>query len=418
MMWAISNEDTSTAGKISLSLSVPPTKSWFVLVGKLRLRLSLLQRRRRRQIEEQWRAEGGGGTVFSIWLTDWLFWLMCWQCSLRSFRKPPSEDDGFLIITDPSLFCTVIRSRSLHAIFSPFSQPTIGLQRLIPKWFRLGLLIIISKKKKKLKDQCKSKGLVRFINNIRMLFIHTRQSGGRGIIMSHWRASATGERRNQSLVRSTHTFLSKIEEEEEGGQTGATTSPLFHMCVCARGFLYTRGVVAITFSEKTRERGVSQKSSSSSSRPARIAEACRISAPSFLLLLCTIFFLSLPPICSLIWRVPLSCLSVCLCALLLAIQARKNNKPRDTIQILDVISLLSGSKGKEEMCAYCTRVSIAIGWRELENIHRHTHRHTRSARDQSNSSDGCMPLMSARRCSLWTDNWLDEKTPTPPHTPK
>lgn len=40
-------------------------------------------------------------------------------------------------------------------------------------------------------------------------------------------------------------------------------------------------------------------------------------------------------------------LRVCLYALLLVIQPRKNNKPRDTRQILDVISLLSGSEGKK-----------------------------------------------------------------------
>lgn len=152
-----------------------------------------------------------------------------------------------------------------------------------------------------------------------------------------------------------HTLFIENRRGRRGGPNWRhDVASLPYVCVCTGLLIYTRGSGCNIQREREREGRVSQKSSS---RPARIAEACRISALSFLLLLCTIFFF-LPPICSLIWRVPLSCLSVCLCALLLAIQARKNNKPRDTIQILDVISLLSGSKGKEEMCAYCTTLEF------------------------------------------------------------
>lgn len=154
-------------------------------------------------------------------------------------------------------------------------------------------------------------------------------------------------------MRSTHT-LSKIEEEEGGPNWRHDVASLPYVCVCTGLLIYTRGSGYNIQQKRERERegGVTkvqqQQQAGSNSRSLQNIRSV------FFVTFMYIFFFFLSPICWLIWRVPLSCLSVCLCALLLAIQARKNNKPRDTIQILDVISLLSGSKGKEEMCAYCT----------------------------------------------------------------
>lgn len=158
-----------------------------------------------------------------------------------------------------------------------------------------------------------------------------------------------------------HTLFIENRRGRRGGPNWRhDVASLPYVCVCTGLLIYTRGSGYNIQREKEREGGVTkvqqqqQQQAGSNSRSLQ-----NIRSVFFVTFMYIFFFFFLsPPICSLIWRVPLSCLSVCLCALLLAIQARKNNKPRDTIQILDVISLLSGSKGKEEMCAYCTTLEF------------------------------------------------------------
>ena len=113
---------------------------------------------------------------------------------------------------------------------------------------------------------------------------------------------------------------------------------------------------------------VSQKSSS---RPLvfRIsteASLCRISARSVLFV--TFSRLS---------GVPFFFVSVYVCPAVSHSTPGKNNKPRDTIQILDVISLLSGSK-REKDRGKC--------------VHIYTYSRVFSSRGLSNMSTRCQPI--------------------------